>query len=30
MFSDVGHLPLTEQSWTGRGAGWGAPDTRMR
>ena len=30
MFSDVGHLPLSEQSWSGRGAGWGAPETPMR
>ena len=22
MFSDVGHLPVEEQTWTGRGAGW--------
>jgi serine/threonine-protein phosphatase PGAM5 len=22
MFSDVGHLPLADQTWTGRGAGW--------
>jgi len=25
MFSDVGHLPLDVQTWTGRGAGWWAP-----
>jgi len=24
MFSDVGHLPVEKQSWSGRGAGWGA------
>jgi serine/threonine-protein phosphatase PGAM5 len=24
MFSDVGHLPLQKQTWTGRGAGWSA------
>ena len=33
MFSDVGHLPVADQSWTGRGAGWSAaprPPTRMR
>ena len=24
-FSDVGHLPLPKQTWSGRGAGWGAP-----
>lgn len=23
MFSDVGHLPLAQQTWTGKGAGWG-------
>ena len=23
LFSDVGHLPVEEQTWTGRGAGWG-------
>lgn len=22
MYSDVGHLPLDKQTWTGRGAGW--------
>jgi broad specificity phosphatase PhoE len=22
-FSDVGHLPVAQQSWTGHGAGWG-------
>ena len=27
-FSDVGHLPLADQTWTGRGAGWGAPAGR--
>jgi serine/threonine-protein phosphatase PGAM5 len=25
MFSDVGHIPVEKQTWTGRGAGWGAP-----
>ncbi|HEY6866912.1 MAG TPA: histidine phosphatase family protein [Candidatus Eisenbacteria bacterium] len=33
MFSDVGHLPVEDQTWTGRGAGWTAspgPATRMR
>jgi serine/threonine-protein phosphatase PGAM5 len=30
MFSDVGHLPVTEQSWTGRGAGWARPVPGMR
>jgi serine/threonine-protein phosphatase PGAM5 len=24
-FSDVGHLPLPKQTWSGKGAGWGAP-----
>jgi serine/threonine-protein phosphatase PGAM5 len=24
-FSDVGHLPVPKQTWTGKGAGWGAP-----
>ncbi len=23
MFSDVGHLPLDQQTWTGKGPGWG-------
>ena len=23
-FSDVGHLPVPKQTWTGKGAGWGA------
>jgi serine/threonine-protein phosphatase PGAM5 len=23
MFSDVGHLPVRTQTWTGKGAGWG-------
>jgi serine/threonine-protein phosphatase PGAM5 len=23
-FSDVGHLPLAKQTWSGKGAGWGA------
>lgn len=27
-FSDVGHLPPPKQTWTGKGAGWGAPATR--
>ena len=22
MYSDVGHIPVAEQTWTGRGAGW--------
>jgi broad specificity phosphatase PhoE len=25
MFSDVGHLPIAKQTWSGRGAGWAAP-----
>jgi serine/threonine-protein phosphatase PGAM5 len=32
LFSDVGHLPVPKQTWTGRGAGWGsapAPSGRM-
>jgi serine/threonine-protein phosphatase PGAM5 len=28
MFSDVGHLPVTKQTWTGRGAGWSVPVAR--
>jgi serine/threonine-protein phosphatase PGAM5 len=24
-FNDVGHLPVTKQTWTGNGAGWGTP-----
>jgi serine/threonine-protein phosphatase PGAM5 len=24
-FNDVGHLPVAKQTWTGNGAGWGAP-----
>jgi serine/threonine-protein phosphatase PGAM5 len=24
-FSDVGHLPVSKQTWLGRGAGWGKP-----
>jgi len=24
-FSDTGHLPVDEQTWTGKGAGWPAP-----
>ena len=27
-FSDVGHLPPAEQTWTGKGAGWGAAAPR--
>jgi serine/threonine-protein phosphatase PGAM5 len=30
MFSDVGHLPLDRQSWTGNGAGWGTKAVRSR
>jgi broad specificity phosphatase PhoE len=25
MFSDVGHLPVEKQTWSGRGAGWARP-----
>jgi serine/threonine-protein phosphatase PGAM5 len=28
MFSDVGHLPVDRQTWTGRGAGWGKQPAR--
>ena len=28
MFSDVGHLPLAKQTWTGKGAGWGGASPR--
>jgi serine/threonine-protein phosphatase PGAM5 len=28
MFSDVGHIPVDKQTWSGRGAGWGAPAGR--
>ena len=28
MFSDVGHLPVDRQSWTGKGAGWGKAETK--
>ena len=27
-FSDVGHVPVPKQTWTGKGAGWPAPATR--
>jgi serine/threonine-protein phosphatase PGAM5 len=27
-YSDVGHLPVSKQTWTGRGAGWGTPAKR--
>ena len=30
MFSDVGHLPVEKQTWTGKGAGWGAAPRGMR
>lgn len=25
VFSDVGHLPVSQQTWTGKGAGWNVP-----
>jgi serine/threonine-protein phosphatase PGAM5 len=25
LFSDVGHIPVSKQTWAGLGAGWGAP-----
>ena len=28
MFSDVGHLPVEKQTWTGKGAGWTVPPAR--
>jgi serine/threonine-protein phosphatase PGAM5 len=28
MFSDVGHLPVAKQTWTGKGAGWGRAGPR--
>jgi serine/threonine-protein phosphatase PGAM5 len=28
VFSDVGHLPVASQTWTGRGAGWASPSAR--
>lgn len=28
IYSDVGHLPVEQQTWTGRGAGWGKPPAR--
>lgn len=28
MFSDVGHIPIDKQTWTGRGAGWGSAGGR--
>jgi serine/threonine-protein phosphatase PGAM5 len=28
MFSDVGHIPVDKQTWTGRGAGWGSAGAR--
>jgi serine/threonine-protein phosphatase PGAM5 len=27
MFSDVGHLPIEKQTWTGKGAGWRPPSS---
>ncbi len=30
MYSDVGHIPLADQTWTGRGAGWKAPRAGMK
>jgi serine/threonine-protein phosphatase PGAM5 len=27
-FSDVGHLPVAKQTWTGKGAGWSVPAKR--
>jgi len=30
MFSDVGHLPVEKQTWTGKGAGWGSAERGMR
>lgn len=30
IFSDVGHLPPSKQTWTGKGAGWGAPPPAKR
>jgi hypothetical protein len=29
-FSDVGHLPPDQQSWTGSGAGWSPPPAGHR
>jgi serine/threonine-protein phosphatase PGAM5 len=28
MYSDVGHIPVEKQTWTGRGAGWAPPPAR--
>jgi serine/threonine-protein phosphatase PGAM5 len=28
IFSDVGHMPVEKQTWTGRGAGWGSAGRR--
>jgi len=28
LFSDVGHLPVAKQTWSGRGAGWGSAPAR--
>lgn len=30
MYSDVGHLPVDKQTWSGRGAGWGLPHPGRR
>ncbi len=30
LFSDVGHLPVEKQTWTGRGAGWAKPPAPKR
>jgi hypothetical protein len=30
MYSDVGHLPVDKQTWSGRGVGWGLPAAARR
>lgn len=30
MYSDVGHIPLAKQTWTGKGAGWALPKPGMK
>ena len=30
LFSDVGHLPVLDQTWTGRGAGWSSAPAPSR
>lgn len=30
IYSDVGHIPLAEQTWTGKGAGWGVAKPGMK